>query len=101
VRAAAPAHGRHRSHAGHDPRGRPRPVVDEQLADVDLLLDALLAGEADAVRDKSSPPVHGPLDALRADYLARLCERCRSLDEQVLDLAKACTHLFAPALGCA
>jgi hypothetical protein len=70
---------------------RAHPVVDEQLADVDLLLDSLL--------DRSSPPVHGPLDAARADYLARLRECCRGLDEQVLDLAKACTHLFAPALG--
>jgi hypothetical protein len=78
---------------------RAHPVVDEQLSDVDLLLDSLLAGEAEAVRDKSSLPGHGPLDALRADYLARLRACYRSLDEQVLDLAKACTHLFAPALG--
>jgi hypothetical protein len=70
---------------------RARPVVDEQLSDVDLLLDSLLG--------KITLPMVDLLDAARADYLARLRERCRSIDEQVLDLAVACTKLFAPALG--
>jgi len=70
---------------------RVHPRFDEQLSDVVLLLDSLLG--------RRTPPEVGPLAAVRADYLSRLRQRCRTLDEQVFDLAKACNHLFAPGLG--
>jgi hypothetical protein len=69
---------------------RVHPSFEEQLADVLLLLDSLLG--------RGRPP-DGPLADVRADYIVRLQQRCRTLDEQVLDLAKACTHLFGPVLG--
>src|SRR5262249_34877310 len=39
------------------------------------------------------------LHSVRADYLARLRDRYRTLDDQLLELAKTGTHLFGPALG--
>jgi hypothetical protein len=67
------------------------PVIDAQLSDVVGLLDALLG--------VNTPPGGGPLVAARAAYLSRLRQACPGLNEQVLELARACTELFAPALG--
>jgi hypothetical protein len=72
-------------------------LVEDQLSDVDLLLDSLL--------EEGSAPATGRLDTgsldARAAYLARLRERCRDLDEQIVELARACASLFAPASGLA
>jgi hypothetical protein len=77
---------------------RAHPVVADQLSDVDLLLDLLLEqGSAPATGRLDT----GSLDAARAAYLARLRERCRDLDEQIVELARACATLFAPAIGLA
>ena len=66
-------------------------LFDEQMSDVGILLRSLLGEDTRFGA--------GPLDATRAIYLEHVRARYRTLDEQVLELAKACTHLFAPALG--
>jgi hypothetical protein len=77
---------------------RDRPLVDDQLSDVDLLLDLLLEeGSAPTIAQLDT----GSLDAVRAAYLARLRERCRDLDDQIVELARASANLFAPAIGLA
>jgi len=70
---------------------RVHPIFDEQMSDVLMLLRSLLG--------EDTPSSAGPLDSTRAGYLEHVRERCRTLEEQVLELAKACTNLFAPALG--
>jgi hypothetical protein len=70
------------------------PAIDAQLSDVVRLLNVLLGADH---------PADGGLllaDA-RTAYIARLRRACRGLEEQVLDLARACSDLFAPALGLA
>jgi hypothetical protein len=69
------------------------PLIDTQLSDVVRLLDVLLGLDG---TPGYGPP---PLAAARAAYLAGLRRACRTLDDQVLDLARACTDLFATALG--
>ena len=64
---------------------------DEQMSYVHMLLRSLLGDDA--------PVSASPLDSTRALYLERVRAPYRTLDEQVLELAKACSHLFAPALG--
>jgi hypothetical protein len=69
---------------------RAHPFFDEQLSDVLQLLNSLVS--------KERAPEAGPLRAARADYLAHL-RSGYTLDKQVDELARACTSLFAPALG--
>ena len=77
-----------------------RPLVNDQLSDVDLLLDSLLeAGSAPGTGTGTGRLDISSLDAVRAAYLARLRERCRDLDEQIVELARASANLFAPAIG--
>ena len=70
---------------------RVHPLFQEQITEIVQLLDVLLGEHNARVAD--------PLEHTRAAYLARLRERCRTLDEQVLELAKAGAHLFAPSIG--
>jgi len=70
---------------------RVHPHFDDQLSEVLVLLRWLLG--------EDHPPVDSPLHAARTDYLARLRDRYRTLDEQVLELARAGKHLFGPAVG--
>jgi hypothetical protein len=70
---------------------RVHPQLDDQMSDVLLVLRALLGDD--------HPSIDGPLNATRANYLARLRERYRNLDEQLMELARAGAHLFGPALG--
>jgi len=67
-------------------------LFDEQMSDVQILLHALIDAEA-------VPCGASSLDTTRAIYLQHVRAHRRTLDAQVLELAKACTHLFAPALG--
>jgi hypothetical protein len=70
---------------------RMHPQFDDQVSDVLLLLRLLLRND--------HPPVDGKLSTARGDYLARLRERYRNLDEQVIELARAGAYLFGPAVG--
>jgi hypothetical protein len=70
---------------------RTHPVFDQQLTEIIHLLDSLVK--------QDSPPLAQTLGPARADYLARLRGRGRSLDEQVRDLATAGADLFAAVLG--
>jgi len=67
------------------------PAIDAQLSDVIGLLQVLLGADR--------PADGGLLADARTVYLARLAHACSGLEEQVRDLAKACSDLFAPALG--
>ena len=67
------------------------PLIDAQLKDVVCLLDVLLGSDR--------PAAGGPLDDARTAYLVCLRQSCRGIEEQLLELARACTDLFAPALG--
>jgi hypothetical protein len=64
---------------------------DEQMSDVEVLLRSLLGEEA--------PFGATALDTTRTIYLEHVRARCHGIDEQLLELAKACTHLFEPVLG--
>jgi hypothetical protein len=64
---------------------------DEQMIEVMALLRTLLG-------EDTSPGVSA-LDRSRADYLSYVRERCRTLNEQVLELSRVGTHLFATVLG--
>ena len=55
------------------------------------LADLLLLSE-------TNPVDAGPLDAVRAEYVACLLDCYRALDEQVLELARAGRHLFGPVV---
>ena len=70
---------------------RVHPHFEDQMSEVVLLLQSLLG--------QNHPPSEGPLHATRSDYLARLRDHYRTLDEQVLELARAGKHLFGPAVG--
>lgn len=67
------------------------PMFSDQLSDIVRLLHSVL--------DTESPPIVSSLDAVRADYARRLRDSRRTVDEHVLELAKACNDLFAPTLG--
>jgi hypothetical protein len=67
-----------------------RPALDEQLADVGGVLDALVDG---AAASRSSA-----LDRARADYLDHLRGRRITFDQQVAELAALCAFLFLPDL---
>jgi hypothetical protein len=67
------------------------PLFNEQMSDVLQVLNSLV--------EKETSPVMSRLDAARADYLKCLRDRRRTHNAQVLELAKACTDLFAPAIG--
>jgi len=67
-------------------------LFDEQMSDVQILLHSL-------IDDAAVPFGASSLDTTRAIYLQQVRAHHRTLDAQVLELAKACTHLFAPALG--
>jgi hypothetical protein len=69
---------------------RDRPAFADQLADVDLVLAALVDG-AILVRETA-------LDHARAAYVEHLSRTYSSLDAQLGDLVAACGELFAPDL---
>jgi hypothetical protein len=70
---------------------REHPQFNEQMSDVLHVLHSLLGEE--------KLPALSPLDSVRAEYVGYLRAHVRTLDEQVRELAKACTQLFAPSLG--
>jgi hypothetical protein len=70
---------------------RVHPLFDDQMSEVLVLLRSLLG--------EDHPSVDNRLYSARVDYLAGVRDRYRSLDEQVLELARTGTHLFGPALG--
>jgi hypothetical protein len=70
---------------------RVHPLFDDQMSEVLVLLRSLLGEDC--------PCDDNRLHSVRADYLARLRDRYRTLDAQLLELARAGTHLFGPALG--
>jgi len=70
---------------------RVHPHFDEQMSDVLIALRTLLGEDI--------PSAVSPLDTSRADYVGHVRDRCDTLVEQVLELAKTSTQLFAPALG--
>jgi hypothetical protein len=70
---------------------RTHPLFNDQMSDILSLLRSLLNEEI--------PPIRSALDAVRADYVGCLRKQYGTLDRHVLELATACTHLYAPALG--
>jgi hypothetical protein len=70
---------------------RVHPVFDDQLREVLVLQRSLLGGDA--------APGAGALDNSRADYLAQVRDRCRTVGDQLRELAQACSQLFASVLG--
>jgi hypothetical protein len=69
---------------------RERPTFADQLADVDLVLAALL--------DRPSLASSDGLEGARAAYVEHLRRTYATLDGQLADLAVACGELFAPTI---
>jgi hypothetical protein len=67
-----------------------RPALDEQLADIDKVRQALREG-----RDSGGP---SPLDRARAAYVHYLRSRRTTFDQQVVELAALCAVVFLPEL---
>ena len=69
-----------------------RPALDEQLADIDIVLETLREGKP------SGPVGPSPLDRARAAYVRHLRLRRATFDQQVVELAALCAVLFLPEL---